>query len=258
MKRAVAFLIATSAISVTGSQALAQDGYALPPPPPPVVAPYPDGPVVHPQPMPGMQHHGAVMTHPGAHYAEGPGLPPMPSVGYTRDERDAWLADCRATYYGEGRRTGGIIGSLIGAVGGGILGHEIVDGNRTRRIGGTLIGAGVGGLAGLAIGAAIGAAGDRDERIDECEAYLRRWQGGYLPGHGYGYGYGHYGYTTVMVPVQVQRGYSYSAPIEREEEYVTEEVIEERVVVPAKTTKYVKTAPAPTKYVKGKTVRSVK
>jgi hypothetical protein len=201
-------------------------------------------------------------------YRDGPGLPPMPSVGYTAADRDDWLSECRETYYGEGKRTGGIIGGLLGAIGGGILGHEVTNGSRTRRIGGTLIGAGIGGLAGLAIGSAIGAAGD-EERIDECEAYLQRWQGGYRPGPGYGYpagyGYGYYGYTTVMVPVQVQAAYTYSAPIRREHEYVIEEIIEEKVVVPAtKYTKYIEQAPAPApapapaKYVKGKTVSYTK
>src|SRR5690606_7731493 len=118
---------------------------------------------------------------------DAPGLPPQPALGYTEAERDAWLADCREQYYGKGRRSGGIIGGLIGAIGGGILGHEVTNGSSTRRLGGTLIGAGVGGLAGLAIGAAIGASGD-ERKIDECEAYLHRYTGGYGPEAGYGYG----------------------------------------------------------------------
>ena len=283
MKRALATLFLATAVSAIAAPAVAQDGYHLPPPPPPMAGypqvdyapapvtapaevyyesaavPYPGGPVPGPAPILHAQHHAQ------GGYHGGPGLPPLPSVGYTAADRDAWLADCRTTYYGEGKRNGGIIGGLLGAIGGGIVGHEVTNGNRTRRIGGTLIGAGVGGLAGLAIGAAIGAATDRDERIDECEAYLRRWQGGYLPagaGYGYqqGYGYGYHGYTTVMVPVQVQSGYTYSAPIRRENSYVIKDVIEERVVPATKyvrATKYVKAAPA-TKYVTGKTVRRTK
>ena len=283
MKRALATLFAATAMAAASAPALAQDGYALPPPPPPMVvdphaghlpapppAPvvqyaqpvvYPAPPAAYPAPYPPAPHpqaqyHDAAMEYHAPH-----GLPPMPSLGYTEAERDGWLADCRAQYYGEGRKKGGLIGGLLGAIGGGILGHEVTDGNRTRRIGGTLIGAGVGGLAGLAIGAAIGGASD-DERIDDCEAYLRHHTGGYRagPDHGYGYGYGYYGYTTVMVPVQVQSAYTYSTPIRREHSEVIEEVIEETVVVPVKATKYVEAAPAPaaTKYVKGKTVRATK
>ena len=268
MRRAFAKLVAAGVVASAAVPALAQEGYVLPPPPPPLTAypderyPAPPQPMVMP-PAPEMHYPAGTPVHPAPpaygtyhdgmtqHYGA-PGLPPQPSIGYTVAERDAWLADCRAQYYGKGKRTGGIIGGLIGAIGGGILGHEIADGSRTRRIGGTLIGAGVGGLAGLAIGAAIGASGD-EKRIDECEAYLRQYTGGYAPGPGYGYGYGHgsYGYTTVMVPVQMQTRYTYSAPIRREHREVIEEVIEETVVVPRKTTKYVETSPAPaTKYVK--------
>lgn len=208
-------------------------------------------------------------------YPGGPAvLPPAQGLGYTRFERDSWLADCRARYDGGGREKGGIIGSLIGAIGGGILGHEITKGTRTRRIGGTLLGAGVGGLAGMAIGALIGGSGD-DQELDECETYLRNYQGGYLPGPGYGYeagyqyggGYGqaYGGYTTVMVQVPVQAAHSYAAPVRRETSEITEEVVEEVVTYPQTTTyvepapvvKYVRTAPA-SPQVSGKTVRYTK
>lgn len=264
MKRVFAPLFSAGLLSGAAAPALAQDGYVLPPPPPPVTdyapevyAPPPQPVVMHhgagahyqpaavpqpipqPVPMPHGAYHGATTHHYGA-----PGLPPLPSVGYTLAEREAWLADCREQYYGKGKRTGGFIGGLLGAIGGGILGHEVTDGNRTRRIGGTLIGAGIGGLAGLAIGAAIGSSED-ERKIDECEAYLRHYTGGYTPGPGYGYGYGYHGYTTVMVPVQVQSAYVYSAPVRREHREVIEEVIEETVVVPRTRTKYVRSAPAP-------------
>lgn len=267
MKRALATVLAFAAAGGVAAPALSQEVHVLPPPPPPVepypahqgeyeaepgAPPLPTAPVMHSgvHPAPTVPYAAAAVAYPApgaaAPYHDpyaAPGLPPLPTLGYTEAERDAWLADCRAQYYGEGRRRGGVIGGLLGAVGGGILGHEVTGGSRTRRIGGTLIGAGVGGLAGLAIGAAIGAAGD-EERIDECEAYLRHYAGGYS-----GYGYGYHGYTTVMVPVQVRTAYAYSAPVRREHSEVIAEVVEETVEAPREPVKYVRTAPV-SKYAK--------
>src|SRR3990167_2098035 len=193
-------IVAAAALAGAAMPAMAQDGayeYGTYPPPPAVSevygagdyrqgtypeqgevqyhGSYPGGPMVHPG-APGaypMQSPGVPEAYPTA-----PGLPPMPNLGYTHDDRKAWLADCRTPYYGEGKKKGGIIGGVLGAVTGGIIGHEVTNGSSTRRLGGTLIGAGVGGLAGLAIGAMIGAASD-DKKIDECEAYLRRYEGSY-------------------------------------------------------------------------------
>ncbi|MXO60508.1 hypothetical protein GRI89_13260 [Altererythrobacter salegens] len=289
MKRVTSLLLAASGLAMVASPALAQDSYTLPPPPPPVVyqpAPVQQAPAVMPvqtypaAPMPQVQYqgqyegqvqaigpvrqygYGAVqypqpapqyappVTQYPAEYPAQTGLPPVPTVGYTLQQREAWLADCRRRYYGEKKKSGGLIGGLLGAIGGGIAGHEVTNGSSHRRLGGTLIGAGVGGLLGAAIGSAIGAASDRDD-IDECEAYLNNYTGGYGPGPAYGpYGYGYTGYVTVMVPVATQATYTYSAPTRRETQYVTEEIVEEKVVVPQ--TKYVRTAPATktTKYTK--------
>jgi len=289
MQRRATMFLAATAIVAASAPARAQDHYVLPPPPPvesypqadyampvPVQAPLPPHPgEVHP--MPGYAAHGYA-THayatpapypaaPPRHaYHAASGLPPVASVGYTRDERDQWLRECRQAYEGARKQGTGIVGGILGAIGGGLLGHEITDGSRTRRIGGTLIGAGVGGLVGLALGAAIGGAFDK-KKMDECEGYLERYQGGgYLPGPeaGFGYGwqqrlapaYGYGGYATVMVPVQVGGGYTYSAPIRTESRYVVEDVVEEVVHAPRRT-KYVKRAPA-TKYAPDKRVRYAK
>jgi len=83
-------------------------------------------------------------------------------------EREQWIAECNRRTNGRSERDkGGIIGGLLGAVGGGILGNRIADG---ERLGGTLIGAGVGGLAGLLLGNLIGG-GKKNDRYD-CEAAL--------------------------------------------------------------------------------------
>jgi hypothetical protein len=114
-------------------------------------------------------------------------------------DRGAWLAECRERIRGVSREErGGIIGGLLGAAAGGVIGNRAWDG---ERLAGTLIGAGVGGLAGLAIGSAIGAAGDR-KREDECAWHLDRYMAGGYPG----YGYGHHGYA------QGYPGYGYGYP----------------------------------------------
>lgn len=88
-------------------------------------------------------------------------------------EREQWLAECNRRTNGRSENEkGGIIGSLLGAVGGGILGNRIADG---ERLGGTLIGAGVGGLAGLLLGNLIGG-GKKNDRYD-CEAALDGYLG---------------------------------------------------------------------------------
>lgn len=187
----------------------------------------------------------------------GPGMPPQSygsRLGYSPDQRAAWLENCRAAYYdGEGRRRGEIIGGVLGAVAGGVAGNRIADG---ARLGGTLIGAGVGGLAGAAIGGAIGGERDRD-RYDECEAYLLRYEQSYAAGHGayaQGTGYGHgYGYGPVMwvkVPIVRKRR---DCGCER----VVEEWIEEEEVVaaPPRVKRVRIQQPAP---VKTKTIRYTK
>lgn len=122
-----------------------------------------------------------------------------------RFDRESWLADCRERIRGVrgADERASIVGGLLGAVAGGIVGNRVYDSHRTA---GTLIGAGVGGLAGLAIGAAVDAAGKR-RRGDECAANLDRYMSGGYPGPAYGQPYGQ-GYGQPYPPV----AYGYPPP----------------------------------------------
>ena len=279
MRRHSLSFAAASMLAIVSSPAVAQDGGY--------------DPYEHEAGEPSLMHRdGEPQYHPEADYhgpAHGPydhdewagydeALPPMPHAqrrpGYSLAERDAWLAQCRASYYGyerdrTGRRQeGGIIGSVLGAVTGGIIGNRVADG---ERLGGTLIGAGVGGLAGLAVGAAIDAAsgdGGRDgyddyDRIDECEAYLLQWEADYERRLAYARPYGDYygyGYAPVMmvrVPIVTEHRHTHDHDADCTEE-VVEEWIEEEVVQPTPTkTVSIKTVPSkavPIKTTSGKTV----
>ena len=141
---------------------------------------------------------------PIAPYGEGP------AMGYSPEQRAAWLDQCRAAYHdAAGRERGQVIGGLLGAAAGGVAGNRIAGSG--SRLGGTLIGAGVGALAGAAIGGAVGAEADR-ERLDECEAYLVRYEQSYQ-GYAAGYAPGAYGYhypypypvMWVRVPIVTER-----------------------------------------------------
>lgn len=160
--------------------------------------PMPHHPMPH-HPMPQAEHaamhqemHGA--GHPAAQtYRSATGQ----VLGYSPEEREAWLADCRALYLGgdgyyaereERDGDGNLIGGLIGAVVGGIAGNRIAG--RGDRLPGTILGAGIGGVAGLAIGSVIDAiSGDDDDDYEYddrefadaahyCEAYLHRYESG--------------------------------------------------------------------------------
>lgn len=202
-----ASLLATAALAAMAAPALAQDGYD-PGPPPPLPAwdeeldEYPDDEYLDEEDAWEVQrrHHGPP-PHAAPH-----------AMGYPPEQRAGWLEECRARYHdANGRARGQVIGGLLGAVAGGVVGSEIAEGD--DNLGGTLIGAGVGGLAGAAVGGAVGAEADRD-RIDECEAYLLRYEHGYR-GHGPNYGrapgaYGyHYPYPYpvmwVRVPIVTER-----------------------------------------------------
>jgi hypothetical protein len=134
-------------------------------------------------------------------------LPPIPDaqvaqagpaqiVGYSIEEREAWLAECRD-------RVGydnGVGGAIIGGVIGGVAGNRIAGrGNRTV---GTVVGAGVGAVA----GAAIDKAEDRGAARGYCEDYLDRYEAFYANG-GARYGYPAAGYGTAGVGA-----YPYAAP----------------------------------------------
>ena len=217
-----------------------------PPPVPPLPAPMMHAPPLG-APIAGPAPHGhARSPHPHAHG----GPPPMGYRPVAPFDRDAWLADCRERIRGVGREErSGVIGGLLGAAAGGVIGNRAWD---SERLAGTLLGAGVGGLAGLAIGSAIGAAGDR-RREDECAWHLDRYLAGGYPRHAYGHpGYGHafagYGYPTVAyVPVLV------AVP---QRAVVRETVTEEWIDVPVRSRshghgKVIRThAPAPDKRVK--------
>ena len=177
---------------------------------------------------------------------------PVPAMGYSAEQRAAWLDQCRANYYEDdsGRRSGEAIGAVTGAIAGGVIGSEIDDGDD---VAGTLIGAGVGGLAGAVVGGEIGGAADRDQaerRLAECEAYLAQYEQGYAGygtaaayGTGSGVGY-HYPYPYPVMWVRV--------PIVTERrdcgcEEIVEGYVEERPAPPprAQPTKIRRIAPAP-------------
>lgn len=221
------------------------------------------------------------------------GLPPQPGqqmqrFGYSHQEREDWLKECR-------HRLGdnGVGGAVIGGVLGGIAGNRIAGkGHRT-----------VGTIAGAAVGAAAGAAIDKAEdagRVkDQCEAYLERYEaGGYGNAYGggyygaasayganYSYGYGYpaaagcnsvCGYPAMPMPMAVPmmwvpvmmptQGCNYcTKPKVKVHTYVTEEVIPgktreivtyEKVPEKVVQTKYVKTYAAPVKTVSTKYVKT--
>jgi len=84
-------------------------------------------------------------------------------------DRELWLEECRARTRGGGG-DGPILGGLLGAITGGVIGNRAWDSERAI---GTVLGAGAGGLLGAAIGGAIDSRARR-QRFD-CEAYLDRY-----------------------------------------------------------------------------------
>ena len=179
------------------------------------------------------QAMGAPIYFPQGGYPAG--AMPYPG-GFQHDQigRDEWLEECRARYdgrNGRGENRGRAIGAVLGAAAGGLAGNRIAG--RGDRLAGTLLGAGVGGLAGAAAGSAIGESSDRRDAVDECEAYLvqheARWQ------H-MSYGYGPVMLVPIMVPVE-QRAVV--------REYVTEEWVDEQVMVKVPGKKIIRAAPAP-------------
>lgn len=142
-------------------------------------------------------------------------------------ERAQWLDECRRRTAGRSNdETGLIIGGLLGAIAGGVVGHEIAKvGDRTL---GTVLGVGGGGLLGGLLGSLIGG-GKKKDRYD-CEAaldgYLTQYgtptgriasreiayaPPAYAGGQAYGYGYpANYGYAyapppqMVLVPVRTE------------------------------------------------------
>lgn len=206
-------------------------------------------------------HGGYVEAAPPAPVVHAPTAP----HGYARFDRQAWLEDCRDRYRSQDgkRRNGGIIGGLLGAATGGLIGNRVADG---ERLAGTLIGAGVGGLAGLAIGSAVNAATDRDEAADYCESWLNQHRQAYAPApaqaypHPGPYAYaqpaaGYYGAGCACGPAMAYMPVLVAVPQRAVvREYVTEEWVEAEPAPRAKKRRIQRPAPRGDKrikYVKG-------
>ncbi|MFL0355179.1 glycine zipper 2TM domain-containing protein [Erythrobacter sp. GH1-10] len=178
-------------------------------------------------------------------------------------EREQWIDECNRRTSGRSEKEkGGIIGSLLGAVAGGIIGNRVAgDGDR---LAGTLIGAGTGGLGGLLLGGLIGG-GKKDDRYD-CEAALD----GYLAQYGRGpvrlasrtiaaphysaYGYpayahqGYYGYAPAYGCACAQPPQVVYVPVRYEQQQrvvVRETVREETYEVPGAARMIEERVPAP-------------
>jgi uncharacterized protein YcfJ len=179
---------------------------------------------------------------------DGPHAAPGPVAGYSVEQRDHWLAECRDRVGDDD----GVGGAVIGGVIGGVAGNRIAG--RGNRVVGTVVGAGVGAVA----GAAIDRAEDRGEAADFCETYLDRYEasfagagagyayGGYGPG---AYGYPYYAGRVMWVPVRISGGCCNCKPRER----VVEEWVDEPAPPPARRVirdKRIKLQPS--KYVKTK------
>lgn len=156
---------------------------------------------------------GQVLTHDGTswharHHGDGFRNAHAPGLGYTTEQRNQWLAECRYMMAGGGGYSdaryergpnGSLIGGLLGAVAGGVAGNRIAGDDRLL---GTVVGAGLGGLAGAAIGDALD--GDDYDDLDREELWAARYCEAYLARHemGAGYGYG-YAQPMMMVPVRM-------------------------------------------------------
>ncbi|WP_271079082.1 glycine zipper 2TM domain-containing protein [Aurantiacibacter sp. MUD61] len=179
-----------------------------------------------------MSEDGRVLTHDGhggwrEHHrsnAHAPGL------GYTTEQRNQWLAECRYLMAGGGGYyddrydrggNGGLIGGVLGAVVGGVAGNRIADGDRLL---GTVVGAGLGGIAGAAIGSAVDGDGDYDD-LDREELWAARYCEAYLARHEMGAGYG-YAQPMMMAPVRAVSMRRPTCSRCEEEVIIEEEVVE--------------------------------
>lgn len=176
-----------------------------------------------PAPQYNAPQQGYVPNYPGTAYVPAPGYVAAPAVF----ERQQWIDECRRRTRGQNRdNTGLIIGGLLGAIGGGIIGYEIAGAG--DRVLGTVLGVGGGGLIGGLIGSLFD--GDRKKNLYDCEAALDSYLSAYgapapriasrtiaYPGYDYGQAYGYaypqgyaYGYTyapppqVVLVPVRTE------------------------------------------------------
>lgn len=203
---------------------------------------------------------GYIPNYPQTAYVPAPGTSPIVF------ERQQWLDECRRRTRGRGKdETGLIIGSLLGAIAGGVAGYGIAGAG--DRVAGALLGVGGGGLIGGLLGKLF--VGDRKKDRYDCEAaldgYLTQYGApgtriasreiAYAPypgGQAYGYGYGYpagysYGYTyappqqIVMVPVRSEV---------QQQVVVRETVREETYTVPGAVREIRTPAPSP-KMIKG-------
>lgn len=184
------------------------------------------------------------------------------------EERDAWLAECRARYEDDG-----LGGALIGGVVGGVAGNRIAgEGNRT-------IGTAVGAVAGAAVGAAIDKAEDNGA-LEACEAELAQYESDLAYGHGPHHGGPHqdhmmagehpcpsacgqaYPYPVMWVPVRYFPVHRHGPGCGHEREVVEWETVwvEEDVVVTKEvpiTRKVIETKTVPVKATPVKATKAV-
>lgn len=203
---------------------------------------------------------GYIPNYPQTAYVPAPGTPPIVF------ERQQWLDECRRRTQGRSNdETGLIIGSLLGAIVGGVAGYEIAGAG--DRVAGAALGLGGGGLIGGLLGSLFGG-GKKKDRYD-CEAaldgYLTQYGApgtriasreiAYAPypgGQAYSYGYGYpagysYGYAyapppqIVMVPVrsEVQQQVVVRETI-REETYTVPGAVREIPAPPRPSPKMIK------------------
>lgn len=211
----------------------------------------------------GSQETTYVLASPGygqAAYTQGY---PVASYSPMVLDRESWIEECERRTEGRDRNsTGTIIGGLLGAIGGGILGNRVWD---SERLAGTLIGGGLGGIAGGLIGSLFN--GRKKDDLYDCEAALSTYLDQYgqyggariasrvitaaapvayqgYPAYGYGYGYAqapaYYPAqpTMVMVPVTTYQ---------QQRVIVRETTREETYEVPGAARSIPEPAPAPTR-----------
>ncbi len=202
-------------------------------------------------------YHQPTYHQPVQHYAPAQAYP----VQYTREQ---WLEECYARTGGKSNREkGNIIGGLLGAVAGGVIGNRVWD---SERLAGTLIGAGTGGLLGAVAGGLLG--GKKRSSYD-CEAVLDSHLAAHSSGQ-YQTAAPQQYYTAARTIPAPQYTYApvqtYAQPVMMVEtqvavpqravvrEYVTEEWVEEtvreRVIEEPRPVKRVPIKRVPVKYVK--------
>jgi hypothetical protein len=191
-------------------------------------------------PVPVAPYPGAMIPQQG--YAPMP-YAPAPVVF----ERQQWLDECyRRTAGRNERQKGTIIGGLLGAIAGGVIGNRVAGAG--DRLLGTAIGAGGGGLVGGILGNLIGG-GKKRGRYD-CEAaldgYLSQYATGGVPMAGYAYP----AYAQQMM-VYAQPAQMVVVPVrsQQQQQVVVRETVREEVVPGA--TRYIPAPqPRPTKLIK--------